>query len=494
MSCRKLEKRKFSILTFGCRCNQAESDAIRQSLCRRSMVEIENRLDADLAIINTCTVTQRSDRQVRQAIRRLHRENPSARIIVTGCYAERDPAALADMPGVSLVVGNVVKERLAEILENAEEHRNGKIVRSPLVSRPGSSLPISSALDAAGGAGPPLNITDIPLSARLAGAADGLPIYTMSFPNGTLDADRDYLLPPTGNAGGKTRPLVKIQDGCDAHCSYCIVPHVRGPGRSARLEDVLAEIQSLADRGFQEIVLTGVHLGAFGLKLKEHPRLIGLLRRIVELPRIGRIRLSSIEPMHFDRAIVDIVAEHPVFAHHFHIPLQSGSDRVLRLMRRPYTAARFRELLAYIQDKLPDAGIGADVLIGFPGETDGDFAETCALIRESPLTYLHVFPFSPREETAAFSMPDRIASQVMKHRLNAVLEISRAKNIAFRRRFTGQVLPGITISREENLGTSLVLTGNYIHARISGLSVPPNRFVNIRVEEVRSEATYASIL
>jgi threonylcarbamoyladenosine tRNA methylthiotransferase MtaB len=440
VSCRKLEKLKFSILTFGCRCNQAESDAIRESLCGRSMVEIENRLDADLAVVNTCTVTQRSDRQVRQAIRRLHRENPSMRIIVTGCYAERDPAALADMPGISLVVGNGAKERLAEILENAEEYGSGKIVMS------------------------------------------------------LLDADRDYLLPPAGNTGTKTRPLVKLQDGCDAHCSYCIVPHVRGPGRSARLEDVLAEIQSLADRGFQEIVLTGVHLGAFGLKLKDHPRLIGLLRRIVEIPRLGRIRLSSIEPMHFDRAIVDLAAEHPVFAHHFHIPLQSGSDRVLRLMRRPYTAAQFRELLAYIQDKLPDAGIGADVLIGFPGETDRDFAETCELIRESPLTYLHVFPFSPREGTIAFSMPDRISSQVMKHRLNAILEISRAKNIAFRRRFTGQVLPGITISREENLGTSLVLTGNYIHARVPGLSVPPNRLVNIRIEEVLPEATYASIL
>jgi len=439
VSCRKLEKLKFSILTFGCRCNQAESDAIRESLCSRSMVESENRLDADLAVVNTCTVTQRSDQQVRQAIRRLHRENPSARIIVTGCYAERDPAALADMPGVSLVVGNSVKENLAEILENAEEHGSGKIVRA------------------------------------------------------RLDEDRDYLLPLTGNTGVKTRPLVKLQDGCDAHCSYCIVPHVRGPGRSARMEDALAEIQSLADRGFQEIVLTGVHLGAFGLKIKEHPRLIDLLRRIVEIPRLGRIRLSSIEPMHFDRAIVDLAAKHPVFAHHFHIPLQSGSDRILRLMRRPYTAAQFRELLTYIQDKLPDAGIGADVLIGFPGETDGDFAETCALIRESPLTYLHAFPFSPREGTDAFSMPGRISTQVMKHRLNAVLEISRAKNIAFRRRFVGQVLPGLTISREENLGTSLVLTGNYIHARVPGLSVPPNRLVNIRIEEVLAEATYASI-
>ena len=246
--------------------------------------------------------------------------------------------------------------------------------------------------------------------------------------------------------------------------------------------------------GFQEIVLTGVHLGAFGLRLKEHSRLIGLLQRIVDIPRLGRIRLSSIEPMHFDRAIVDLAAAHAVFAHHFHIPLQSGSDRILRLMRRPYTAAGFRALLEYIQSKLPDAGIGTDVLVGFPGETDGDFAETCELIRESPLTYLHVFPFSPREGTAAFSMPDRVSSQVMKRRVNTVLDISRGKNISFRRRFVGRVLPAITISHEENLGVSLVLTGNFIQARVPGLSVPPNRLVDIRVEEVRPEVTYASMI
>jgi len=440
VSCKKPETPKFSILTFGCRCNQADSAAIRESLCRRSMAEAANRLDADLLIINTCTVTQRSDQQVRQAIRRLHRENPDARIIVTGCYAERDPGTLADIPGVSLVVGNGERDRLVEILDTAEDRQVGKIVQAP------------------------------------------------------LDAGREILLPPTGNTGGKTRPLVKIQDGCDARCSYCIVPYVRGPGRSARMEDVLAEIRSLADHGFQEIVLTGVHLGAFGLKIKDHPRLIDLLRRIVEIPRLGRLRLSSIEPMHFDRAIVDLVAEHAVFARHFHIPLQSGSNRILRLMRRPYTVARFRELISYIRSRLPDAGIGTDVLVGFPGETDRDFAETCELLRESPLTYLHVFPFSPREGTAAYSMPDRMPSRVIKLRLAELLEISREKNISFRRRFIGQVLPAITLSHEENLGTSLVLTGNYIHARVPGLSVPPNRLVDICIEEVHPEATDARIL
>jgi threonylcarbamoyladenosine tRNA methylthiotransferase MtaB len=294
--------------------------------------------------------------------------------------------------------------------------------------------------------------------------------------------------------GGKTRPLVKLQDGCDAHCAYCIVPTVRGPGRSARVENVLTEIRSLVDQGFQEIVLTGVHLGAYGLRVKGHARLPELLRQIVRIPHLGRIRLSSIEPMHFDEEMIRIVVENPVIARHFHIPLQSGSDRMLRLMRRPYMATRFRELLRYIQSVLPDAGIGTDVLVGFPGETDQDFAETCELIQDSPLTYLHVFPFSPREGTAAYSMPGRVSSQVMKDRLNTLLEISRSKNLAFRRRFIGQVLPAITLSHEEELGVLVVLTGNYIHARVAGLSEPPNRLVNVRIDDVRPEATYASIL
>lgn len=427
-------------MTFGCRCNQADSAAMREGLRRRSMSESANRRDAGLIIVNTCTVTQRSDQQARQAIRRLHREYPDARIIVTGCYAERDPEVLAAMPGISLVVGNVDKERLPAIIESESPDSQGKIIHTPLAE------------------------------------------------------SRDCLLPPMSQTGGKTRPLVKLQDGCDAHCSYCIVPKVRGPGRSARAEDVLAEVRSLVGGGFQEIVLTGVHLGAFGLKLKDHARLTDLLSRIVQIPQLGRIRLSSIEPMHFDRTIADLAANNPVFARHFHIPLQSGSDRILRLMRRPYTAARFRDLLRYIQARLPDAGLGTDVLVGFPGETEEDFAETCELIEDSPLTYVHVFPYSPREGTVAFSMPGRISSQVMKRRVNTLLEISRRKNLSFRRRFVGRVLPAITLSHEEELGSSLVLTGNYIHARVPSLSVPPNRLVDIHIKDVRPETTYAEIL
>jgi threonylcarbamoyladenosine tRNA methylthiotransferase MtaB len=435
---------KFSLMTFGCRCNQADSAAIRESLCSRSMRESENHGDADLIVVNTCTVTQRTDKQVRQAVRRLHRENPSARLILTGCYAERDPEALAAMPGVSLVLGNADKKRLPDLIE-------------------------------------PLSVE--PLSAFLPGRVIHTP----------LAEESDYALPPMTHTGGKTRPMVKLQDGCDSHCSYCIVPKVRGPGRSAHPENVISEIQSLVDHGFREIVLAGINLGAFGRKAKEHPLLVDLLRRIVEIPRLGRIRLSSIEPMHFDRAIVNLAAAHPVIARHFHIPLQSGCDRILRRMRRPYTTARFRELVQYIKSGLPDAGLGTDVLVGFPGETEQDFEETCALIEELPLTYLHVFPFSPREGTEAHSLPDRIPSHLMKRRLNKVLELSRSKNLSFRRSLAGKVLPALTLAGEEDPETSLVLTGNYIHARIPGKSLPPNRLVDVRIEDVQPDTTTASL-
>jgi threonylcarbamoyladenosine tRNA methylthiotransferase MtaB len=430
----------FFIQTFGCRCNQADSAAIREGLCRQSMSDCNNVSDADLVVVNTCTVTHRSDQQVRQAIRSLHRKNPSAKIVVTGCYAERDPEILATLPGVGVVVGNAAREQLPQILKENGPSIPGCIHHPP------------------------------------------------------LDSLRDCPIRPMARTGGKTRPLVKLQDGCDARCSYCIVPKVRGPGRSAPPEDILAEIRSLADKGFQEIVLTGVHLGSYGRKQKGRIHLFDLLRRIIEIPGLGRIRLSSIEPMYFERAIVRLAAINTIFARHFHIPLQSGSDRILRLMRRPYTVSRFRELVQYIHNEIPDAGIGTDLLTGFPGETDRDFTRTCELIRELPLAYLHVFPFSPREGTEAFSLPDRIPPQIVKQRQGTLMEISRSKNLAFRRRFIGQPIPALTLSREEEQGSSIALTGNYIHAQIPAHSVPPNRLVDICIEEVTQNGTFARLI
>ncbi|PYV14758.1 MAG: tRNA (N(6)-L-threonylcarbamoyladenosine(37)-C(2))-methylthiotransferase MtaB [Acidobacteria bacterium] len=432
----------FFVHTFGCRCNQSDSAAIREQLARSRRSESGAAEDADLVVVNTCTVTHRTDRQVRQAVRRLRRVNPGARLVVTGCYAERDPSALASIPGVDLVVGNADKERIAELVDQAEaagSETRGRIIRSP------------------------------------------------------LDAARDYLVAPMSRTGGRTRPFVKIQDGCDAACSYCVIPAVRGPGRGARPEEILGEVRRLVEQGYQEIVLTGVHLGTYGTRFARPTSLAALLEDILATPRLGRLRLSSIEPMRFSREIVELAAGHEAFARHFHIPMQSGSDRILRRMRRPYTAARFLELLGTIAERIPGVCLGTDAIVGFPGETDSDFERTCELVESSPLGYAHVFPFSAREGTDAWSLPHPVPLAVVRERARLLREITRRKNLAFRQRFAGQELPALTLAPEEEMGESVVLTDNYIQARTPGFDLPPNRLVRARIERVEHEATLATI-
>ncbi len=431
---------KFSVWTFGCRCNQADSAAIREGLCRQSLLESRSHLDADLIVVNTCTVTRRTDQQVRQTVRRLHRENPEACLVVTGCFAERDPETLAGIAGVNLILGNADKERLPEIIEGCGRGSASKIIRAPFHHR------------------------------------------------------KDCRLSSMSHTGGHTRPLIKLQDGCDTRCSYCIVPQVRGPGRSVPPWDVLSEIRALIAQGFKEIVLTGVNLGAYGFKLGNHTRLLDLLQEVVKISGLGRFRLSSIEPMHFERGIIGLAAQNSVFAPHFHIPIQSGSDLILRQMRRPYKAALIQDLFYSIQEKLPNVGLGSDILVGFPGETDKDFDDTCELVRKIPLTYLHVFPFSAREGTDAYTMPGRVPSKVIKVRANLMQQISQDKNFAFRRRFVGKVLPAITLAKQDKKGMSVVLTDNYIEALIPANSVPPNRLVNVRIDDVQPSLTYADII
>ena len=353
---------------------------MRESLHSASLQETDDCLDADLIVVNTCTVTHRADHQARQAIHKFNRENPKARIVVTGCYAQRDPEALAGIPGVDLVVGNGRREEIARLVADEGPPAEGKIVH-------GSPVPESI-----------------------------------------------YLMAARSQTGGKTRPFVKLQDGCDARCSYCIVPQVRGPGRSARPEDVLADIRRLVDRGFQEIVLTGVNLGAYGRSPNGSTQLTDLLRHILAIPLLGRLRLSSVELIYFDRDIVRLAADNPVLAPHFHIPMQSGSERILHAMHRPSVPAQFVDLLRYVRERLPSAGLGTDILVGFPGETDEEFEQTCDLVRNSPLTYLHVFPFSAREGTEAFALPDRVPAPIIKERARILRQISMDANLAFRRR------------------------------------------------------------
>jgi len=223
-------------------------------------------------------------------------------------------------------------------------------------------------------------------------------------------------------------------------------------------------------------------------------RLADLLTRALDLPGLGRLRLSSIEPMRFERGVVELAASRPNLAPHFHVPLQSGSDRILRLMRRPYSAARFLDLLDFVRAGLPDAALGADVLVGFPGESDADFEATCELVRRSPLTYLHVFPFSAREGTAAWSMGGRVPGAAVRERCRILREISRERSLAFRRRFVGKTLSALSLAAEEEMGDAAVLTGNYIHARVARGGLEPNRLVRVRIDEAGPDSTLASVV
>lgn len=435
---------RFFIATFGCRTNQADSAGLRDAFLQAGYQEAQYPADAAVIVVNSCTVTHRSDQQVRQLARRLRRENPAARLVVTGCYAQRDPERLARVEGVDLVVGNTHRDDL------------------------------------------------VPISLDATRPADGRPA--------TVYRDewvrfRSIESVPADHFGRRSRPVVKIQDGCDASCSYCIIPSVRGPSRSVPPDQVLRQVEGLVAAGFPEIVLTGIHIGTYGLYLDPRVPLDRLLQRITEIPGLGMVRLSSIEPMELSRRVIDLAARSERIAPHFHICLQSGSDRILRLMRRPYDRARFRDLVQEIREKIPRAGIGTDVITGFPGETEQDHRDTVAFLEEGLFTYLHVFPYSDREGTRAWGMPEKVPPAVIRERAAELRRLSRRLQGEFARRLVGKKIRFVTLSEENSCGRE-ALTENYVRAAVDP-ALPPGvlgwgvatefrgEFLRIRPETMR---------
>ncbi len=427
-----MDRKSFFISTFGCRANQADSAALRRSLREAGYSEARSEEKADLVIVNSCTVTHRSDQQVRQFTRRIRRNNPEARVVLTGCYAQRDPEGLGEEGFADLVIGNRRKQDLVRILDEGP----------------------------AGGAG-----------------EDGCRVVWDD-----LSGERSYDLEPGDPGTNQTRPQLKIQDGCSASCSYCIVPLVRGPSRSVPPEQVLEGIRKYIDEGYREIVLTGIHLGIYGMNLQPRSSLDRLLEQIIELPGLGQVRISSIEPMELSRRVIDLAAGSGKIAPHFHICLQSGSDRILSAMRRPYKAAEFAELVEYVREKIPLAGIGTDVIAGFPGETEEDHQETVRYIKNLPFTYLHVFPYSDRSGTLASGMDGKIPPQVSNARCRELREISSAMKAGFMESMTGKNLQVLTLTSEVR-GRRRALTGNYLDALLPR-AVPGNVLVRARVKKV----------
>jgi threonylcarbamoyladenosine tRNA methylthiotransferase MtaB len=417
---------KYFVQNFGCRATQADGAALESLLAAKGLEVAEIRSGADLVVLNTCTVTAAADDDVRQAIRRVHRENPAARILVTGCYAQRAPQELASLPGVEWVVGNSHKNQIAD-----------------LVTLEGDHAPYHGN------------------------------IYV-----GDIFAQRDFLSAPVEDAAGdRTRPNLKIQDGCNSRCSFCIIPFVRGHSRSAPAEQVVAQVRSLSQR-YREIVLSGINLGRWGREPGSRMRLAGLLRRLLAESEVERLRLGSVEPMDFSDDLLGTMAESPRFAPHVHAPLQSGCDRILRRMHRKYRPRHYADRVLKARALMPLAAIGADVMVGFPGETEADFEESRAFIESLPFTYLHVFTYSARPGTPAAQEAEQVPIPVRKERNRVLRELAAAKNVEFRRSMIGRTLSAVTLHE-----TGIALSGNYLKVELAKPR-EPNQIVDLPVADV----------
>jgi threonylcarbamoyladenosine tRNA methylthiotransferase MtaB len=429
---------KFRITTLGCKVNQYETDAIAQQLKDSDCVPASSEDKADLCIINTCTVTQKASMQSRQAVRQAIRSNPKARIVVTGCYAQTEPDEILKIDGVHTVIGHGDKHKIPEIVRSSPMENN----RRPTLLRR------------------------------------------------NISSECDFKQVPVTVFGERTRPFLKIQDGCNTFCTYCIVPYARGRSRSMAPEKVLEHINHLKHAGYHEVVLTGVHLGAYGLDLSPKYHLAGLLSQINESNPIHRVRLSSIEPHELTEDILALLAETDVFCNHFHIPLQSGDDFVLKKMHRPYTRSFFRDLIVKINSLIPDAAIGVDALIGFPGETEKAFENTYSLIKELPVTYLHVFPFSVRKGTPAGKYPQQVDSRTIKARCEKMRTLGNQKKEAFYKKFIGKKVKILIESkRDESTGLLKGITSNYIPVRVNGGDNWVNTIVPVRIDRVDKNQT-----
>lgn len=434
-------EKTFSILTLGCKLNQFDSELMRQSLLRDQWEYRRPGEDARVYIINSCTVTGRSDARCRNAVRKTRRTAPGAFIVVTGCYAETEPHALSAMSEVDLVIGNKDKERIAAVLARIEPP-----------ARPGSSPGIPRG---AGG---------------------------RAAPGRGIESFLDH-----------ARAFVRIQDGCDAACSYCIVPRARGRSLSVPRDAIIDQIRLLRGNGYHEIVLTGIHIGRYGADLDPPSSLASLLEEILRETTGVRIRLSSLEPTEVSPRIVDLVRSGDRVARHLHIPLQSGDDRVLRSMNRPYDANEFRTLIERIARDMDDVCIGTDLITGFPGETDECFANTLALVAALPLAYLHVFAFSPRPGTPASSLRDQVRADVKKSRSRNLIDLGAAKKRAFQRARIGNdalVVVEAPVSRTSRYARSL--TGNYCEVLVPRESAVPGTLRHVRITRFSGASLYGA--
>jgi threonylcarbamoyladenosine tRNA methylthiotransferase MtaB len=487
----------FYVQNFGCRATQADGAAIERQFQERGLARASAPADAEIVVLNTCTVTAAADQDARAAIRRVHRDNPLARIVITGCYAQRSPEELASLPGVTQVVGNSHKHRLAELAVSQFRqgfHDTNALADGELRSRDRTFLPLSALTENR--------------ELRTENSVFVSDIF----------AHTELLAAPVFDAANqRTRPNLKVQDGCDNRCSFCVIPYVRGQSRSLKLEDVLREVNTLVATGYRELVISGINLGRWGrdFPVTSHQssvvrmddeahslatddwRLTTLIRAILERTSLEKLRISSVEPMDWSDEFISLVANSPRIAKHAHVPMQSGSDAVLRRMHRKYRPWHYREKIEKIRAAMPTAAIGADVMVGFPGETDSEFEETRRMVESLPLTYLHVFTYSARPGTPAAEMARHVPVHVARERNRVLRELAAQKKLAFMRAFIGRTVEAITLraSAGDNPGydetntreTTEALTDNYLKMHLKGHHVA-NRWMSVHVHSVECDA------
>ena len=526
----------FYVQNFGCRATQADGAALERQFSERGFERADAPSHAEIVILNTCTVTAAADQDARAAIRRIQRENPSCQIVVTGCYAQRAPEEIAALPGVAAVIGNSHKYQLAELVLQASHVENAASAAE------GSSrfVPLHTLTDGQRRrTNDQIHVSDIFAHTELLAA----PVF---------DA-----------ANERTRPNLKVQDGCDNRCSFCVIPYVRGQSRSLKLESVIREVQQLVAAGYREVVISGINLGRWGRDLPaavrprssvvghrsntgghafsraeldtvetaalaaeghgfvtlnskkfddanrttqngffladgQQPitndgspttdarRMTTLIRSILDQTHLEKLRISSVEPMDWSDALIALVANSPRIAKHAHVPMQSGSDRILRAMHRKYRPWHYREKIEKIRAAMPTAAIGADVMVGFPGETDADFEETRRMIEELQFTYLHVFTYSVRPGTPAASLSNQVPVQVARERNCILRDLASQKKLAFMKSFVGKTVQAITLNVFDGEYTE-ALTDNYLKLRLVGKH-EPNRWIDVQVKDLASAA------
>ncbi len=486
----------FFVENFGCRATQADGAALERQFEERGVSRASSTKDATVVILNTCTVTTGADQDARAAIRRVRRQNPEARIVVTGCYAQRAPEEIAALPGVDVVVGNSHKHNLAEIVGSFGLDFGWRSASSA-AKEPASSV---GALASEVTAFVPL--TELNGSAGSPKPEAGSPIFVSN-----IFAHTELLAAPVFDAANeRTRPNLKIQDGCDNRCSFCVIPYVRGQSRSLDPERIVREVNTLGNAGYREVVISGINLGRWGRDLdftrqtldlsqvppegglrpedqgprsvfrkpeaeSRKPLLVGLIQTILAETHLEKLRISSVEPMDWSDELISLVASSPRIAKHAHVPMQSGSDAVLRRMHRKYRPWHYREKIQKIRAAMPDAAIGADVMVGFPGETDSEFEATRRMIEELPFTYLHVFTYSARPGTPAAEMPNQVPVHIARERNRILRELAAEKKLAFMRSFVGKTVEAITlnvIGNDEDGEFTEALTDNYVKLRLRG--------------------------